>query len=75
MLIFPRRIVALFIYLSKRNKRTNKVVNEMNFMTCFIYSLHNKNKEQLELNAMSKNDTTQLLLTFQLFLSQIKQMF
>lgn len=44
-------------------------------MTCFIYSLHNKNKEQLELNAMSKNDTTQLLLTFQLFLSQIKQMF
>lgn len=44
----------------------------MDFMTCFTYFLHDKNKEQQELGAMPKNDNTQLLPTFQLFLSQTR---
>lgn len=62
----------LFINLLKRNKRTNKIINEMDFMTCFTYFLHDKNKEQQELGAMPKNDNTQLLPTFQLFWSQTR---
>ena len=50
--------IHLFVYLFIKDNRTNKIIIEMNFMTCMIDLLRDKNKEQQELSTMSKMDHT-----------------